>query len=1209
MKLKKLEITGFKSFYDKATIQFPAGISAVVGPNGCGKSNILDALRWVMGEQSLKQLRGKSKEDIIFSGTNGKSQLNMAEVSLTLANDNGTGPEELKDFTEINLTRRLYRSGETAYFLNRQPCRLKDIHNLFLGSGLGSKSYAVIQQGNIGAITEATPEERRYFIEEAAGTTRYKSRKTEALRKVGMTHQNLMRVNDILSEIKRQMASLKRQARKAELYNNYQKRIKILDVHLGILYFDDLSTQIEQADSLIRELKDADIGHSSELKKLDAAVEEIKLKRWQKNQEISERKSEKYENQRTVDRTENDIAHLRSDIERLAREIKELTAAREDLVQKNQDMVSEISEAEEENVQLKSEIADVKENLNLKRQSSDAFNEKLAQLNQELDSQKTHLMNLMTQEAQYKNIYQNAASNKESLQRRLKRADEEEALAQNQIKEFQTRESRARDQLDNLKSQLEELSGQISAGRNVLDQKSSALAQQVKQVQTLELERNTARSKYNTLKKMEDNFEWYRDGVKAIMRAPNDRDDGHSSDLPGISTELSGNVLALMADIIEADSAYEAAIEAILGESLQYIIVKDQGAGIQAIDYLQQHHAGRSGFIPVASVKPIVSDHSNPPPSAGLLLNHISVKTGYENIARVILGDVILTETIEQAIELFNKNGTTQRIVTKNGDVISHQGILVGGSKDKLSGILAKKNEIKELKRQDEIFAQKLEKARIEQHDLESEVQRLEINLQKQIEQKNRITEDEIEAEKALYKTGEDLKNAHRHLEIVQLEQEQLLGEASDIDDEMIKYNTALSKVSAEINTAQNRVAELSEKISAVSAEMEQFNQAVVNLKLKLTALHARLENSNSSLKRLKEFHHDGQTRLDQLSRDITLKQQKEEASGQAVEDHEKKLAQMYGTIERLDDAIDLSETDYQEIDTRLQESDSKISAIKTKQEKTLEKFRMLELEQSQLKLKRENIAIRLEERYQDSYEDLKSGQSENEAVDEITAGLTIEEMETDLTRSKEKIAKIVDVNLGAIKEYEQLKDRFEFLETQRDDLLKAIDDLQTVIKKINKITQQKFTETFEKINEKLKEVFPRLFDGGEAKLVLIEPDKPLESGVELMIHPPGKKLTRLSLLSGGEKALSAIAFIFSIFLIKPASFCLLDEIDAPLDDANVFRFNDLLQIIGENSQIIVITHNKRTMEFADMLFGITMEQKGISKVVSVNFLKPGEAN
>jgi chromosome segregation protein len=1208
MKLKKLEITGFKSFYDKATIKFPPGISAVVGPNGCGKSNILDALRWVMGEQSLKQLRGKSKEDIIFSGTNGKSPLNMAEVSLTLANDNGTGPEELKDFTEINLTRRLYRSGETGYFLNRQPCRLKDIHNIFLGSGLGSKSYAVIQQGNIGAITEATPEERRYFIEEAAGTTRYKSRKIEALRKVEITRQNLFRVNDILSEIKRQMASLKRQARKAELYNNLQKRIKIFDVHLGIHYFDDLSAQIERTDSLIRELKDADIGHSSELKKLDAAVEEIKLKRWQKNQEISERKSKKYETQRIVDRTENDLAHLRTDIQRLALETAELTEAREELVQKNQDMVSEISEVEEDNVRLRSEIERVRDNLNLKRQSSAEISQNLARLNQELDSRKTELMNLMTQEAQYKNIYQTAASSKESLQRRLKRADEEEALAQNQIKAFQAKESRVRERLDALKAEIEELTGQITATRNLLDQKSSALAQQVRVVQTLELERNTAKSKYNTLKKMEDNFEWYRDGVKAIMKAPNDTNDTQGSKIPGISPALADNVLELMADIIEADCAYETAIEAVLGESLQYIIVKDQETGIQAIDYLQHHNAGRSGFIPVASVKPVTSNGASPPPSAGLLLNHITVKAGYEKIAQATLGDVILTETIDEAIALFNQNGAFQRIVTKNGDVISHQGILVGGSKDKLSGILAKKNEIKELKRQDGIFAQKLDKARAEQHDMESEVQRLEIDLQKQIEQKNRINEDEIEAEKALYKAGEDLKNAHRHLEIVQLEQEQLLGEASDIDDEMTKYNAALSKVAADINTAQNLVAQLSEKISTVSSEMEEFNQSVIELKLKLTALHAKLENSDSSLKRLREFHQDGQTRLEQLSREITLKRQKQEASSQAVADHEAKLSQMYGTIERLDEAIDLSEADYQEIDARLQKSDSKISALKTKQEKELEKFRMLELERSQLNLKRENAANRLEERYQSPYTELKDSYLENEAAREVTAEMTIEQMESELSLSKEKVAKIVDVNLGAIKEYEQLKDRFEFLESQRDDLLKAIDDLQKVVKKINKITQQKFTETFDKINEKLTEVFPRLFDGGEAKLVLVEPEKPLESGVELMIHPPGKKLTRLSLLSGGEKALSAIAFIFSIFLIKPASFCLLDEIDAPLDDANVFRFNDLLQIIGENSQIVVITHNKRTMEFADMLFGITMEQRGISKVVSVNFLKKDKA-
>ena len=324
MKLKKLEIIGFKSFYDKAAIEFPPGISAVVGPNGCGKSNIIDALRWVMGEQSVKQLRGKSMEDIIFSGANTRAPLNMAEVSLLVTNDNGDAPEELKEFTEIMLTRRLYRSGESAYFLNKQPCRLKDIHNVFLGSGLGSRSYAVIQQGNIGAITEASPEERRYFIEEAAGVTRYKSRKNETLRKIRITNQNLLRVSDILTEIKRQMGSLKRQARKAEIYNNYQKRIKVLDICLGLHYYDDFKEKIDNTHSLIDEIKDVEVGQTSKLKKLDAAVEAIKLKRQQKTEEITAQKTQKFEAQRNIDRLENDLSHLRNDIDRLAEEAKEL---------------------------------------------------------------------------------------------------------------------------------------------------------------------------------------------------------------------------------------------------------------------------------------------------------------------------------------------------------------------------------------------------------------------------------------------------------------------------------------------------------------------------------------------------------------------------------------------------------------------------------------------------------------------------------------------------------------------------------------------------------------------------------------------------------------------------------------------------------------------------------------------------------------------
>ncbi|MEJ2165002.1 MAG: chromosome segregation protein SMC [Desulfobacterales bacterium] len=680
MKLKKLEITGFKSFYDKSTIEFPPGISAVVGPNGCGKSNVLDAIRWVMGEQSLKQLRGKSKEDIIFSGTNGKPPLNMAEVSLTLANDNGNAPEELKDFTEINLTRRLYRSGETAYFLNRRPCRLKDIHNVFLGSGLGAKSFAVIQQGNIGAITEATPEERRYFIEEAAGTTRYKNRKLEALRKVEITNQNLLRVNDILAEIKRQMASLKRQARKAEIYNTYQKRIRRLDVQLGIHYYDDFTRQIDKTEALIKELKDAEIGHSSELKKLDAAVEEIKLRRWQKNQEIAEQKSEKYDTQRNIDRSENDLAHMRNEIERLNREAAELEAAREDLAQKNEAMLSEISQVEQETDRLKSEIETVRQTLAEQRRNNEQVSEKFSGLNRELESAKALLMELTTREVQYKNIYQNAANNKESLQRRLKRADEEEALAQKDIAETQQRQERLRSRFDLIKQQIAKLNQEVDITRRRLDEKAAALAGQVRAAQTLELERNAAKSQYNTLKKMEDNFEWYRDGVKAVMKARSPQVDDTGSNLTPFSREAAANVLALMADIIEADPAYETAIEAVLGESLQYIVVKDQQTGMQAIDYLRSHSAGRSGFVPISALKPIFGGSSGTPDAARLLLNHIKVKEGFEEAAQALLGDVVLTDSLPEALALFNRNGKFQRIVTKKGEVISHQGILIGGS-------------------------------------------------------------------------------------------------------------------------------------------------------------------------------------------------------------------------------------------------------------------------------------------------------------------------------------------------------------------------------------------------------------------------------------------------------------------------------------------------------------------------------------------------
>ena len=1186
MKLKKLEITGFKSFLDKAAIQFPPGISAVVGPNGCGKSNIIDALRWVMGEQSVKTLRGKSMEDIIFAGASGKPPLNMAEVALTLVNDNGSLPVELRDYSEIMITRRLYRSGESAYLLNKRPCRLKDIHNLFLGSGLGSKSFAVIQQGNIGAITDAGPDERRHFIEEAAGVTRFKQRRIETTRKIEATRRNLHRVVDIVGEIKRQMASLKRQARKAELFKKYQERTRTFDIFIGLHYYDQYTRQLAESSELLQELKDADLSHVSEIKKLDAAVEEIKLQRWQKNQEIAAQKSRKFELQRTLDKTENDLQHTRDDIKRLDGEITALQEASDDLESKNNRMVEEITASENQQQELEKSVADVHREIEEERRASRDTAETSEALKTALDGHRARLTDLVGQEARYRNIHQAAQNNQESLQRRLKKTDEEAALAARSLTNARSAETRAQSRLTETQEILRVLERDIAAVRGQLETKGRKLADHIRQGHAWDLELNQLRSRHASLKKMEDNFEWYRDGVKAIMQrmAPEERS--------------RNGIRGLVADVIAPEPGYEAAVEAALGESLQYVLVEGQRHAREAIDYLHNQSSGRSGFVPLDAFRPIAEAAAKLPPPEASLLKHVRVEENYRPLAEALFRHVTVVEDLPAASERFNRNGVFQTIVTRRGDIVTCQGAFVGGGGDSTAGILAQKQEIRDLAAQIQALAQRIAGAREIQSAMESEVKTLETDLQVLLTEKHQAVEAEIEARQKSVQATEDLKAAQRHHDIVQLEQERLQGEESDIRQEIEGYHKTLGEIAAEIEDAQQKVAATSTELDAVTQQMAVFQQREMDIRLRLTALQAKMENNTNSLRRLREFQSDGLQRFESLKTEIQAKRDRSRDAAQRVVKLNGVLAAHYTELEKLTQELESNEGLYQGIDRQLQQSDDAIAQIQSRREKSNEKLRMLEVDVSQQRMKRDHIAGRLNERYQGGIDvfraELKGRMDED-------FDPTIEEAENELERCRQKLAQINDVNLGAIKEYEQYKTRYDFLCEQQEDLNQAIEDLQAVIRRINKYTQERFLETLSQVNEKLCEVFPKLFDGGSAELVMANPDDPLESGVEFMVHPPGKKVTRMSLLSGGEKALSAIAFIFSIFLIKPTAFCLLDEIDAPLDDANVYRFNDLLKIIGAKSQIIMITHNKNTMEFADTLFGITMEKKGISKVVSVN--------
>ncbi len=1178
-----MDIIGFKSFAEKSVIAFPPGISAIVGPNGCGKSNIVDALRWAMGEMSVKQLRGKSMEDIIFAGANGRPPMNLAEVSLTLSNENGTGPEALKDFTEVMLTRRLYRSGESLYMINKQPCRLKDIHNIFLGSGMGAKSYAVIQQGNIGAITEAGPEERRFFIEEAAGITRYKQRKKETLRKLEITHQNQVRVLDIIAEVETQMKGLDRQAKKAEQYRRCRDQIRMLDLRLSMGRQDRYSEAIRRNEGLLTDLKDADVEYTARLNRLDAAVEEIKLRRSQKNQEISKQRSDKFELQRRIDRAESDIGHRKNEIERLIQEAGNLKHLYGELEAKSRKMDEERAEVDQRNQALNGEIAGGIERLEREEKSSQAVRSRLAELRAEAECRKKRLMEVVGEEAGYRSRHQNVTHNQDRLKRRLRKVDEDEALAAAGMKGLEVRAAELREAAQRCRADAGACETRIREIRQHIDAENRRLADQVRRVQTLEYDRNQVRSQHAALKKMADTFEWYRDGVKTIMKDADPQE-----------------ILGLMADILEPAQAVIPAVEATLGEALQYVLVKDAATGRAAINRLRAQGGGRSGFVPVSDERDAV------PPGIGedrdLLLHHLTVKAGFEAVARGLLNNVVLVDSIGAALEGYRQNGRDATFVTREGDLVSPQGVMIGGSPENLSGILAKKQELKALGDRLTSLNEAIDGARARQEELEARVKGLEKVLFRETEEKNGVIEEEREVEKSLIQATEELKHVARALEVLRMEQAQLLGESDEIDEEMDRCSAALASIVEAVKAARAGVVDIDRDISGISSDAEASEAAIVDIKLKLTARKAVLENGIHTARRLKEFQADGRTRMEHLLKDIEIKERKRRETKSVLAELEAALMGMYDQIRTIEEALKSGEEDYEEIETLLKERGGSISEVQGMREDVVRKIRMIEVEQSQLCIKREAIETRVEERYQHPLAAFRSELGESPAGREMSE----DDMVRELSELRKKLERIGDVHLGAIDEYKALSERHQFLTSQQDDLVKAVDDLHKVIRKINRISQEKFIETFSRINEKLEEVFPRLFSGGSARLILTEPNDPLETGVEFMVHPPGKKLTRLSLLSGGEKALSAIAFVFSIFLIKPASFCIMDEIDAPLDEANVFRFNELLRIIGETSQIIMITHKKKSMEFADTLFGITMEQKGVSRVVSVNF--EGEA-
>lgn len=1197
MRIKQLEIIGFKSFPDKCRIEFPPGISAVVGPNGCGKSNIIDAIKWVMGEQSIRQLRGKSMGDVIFAGSGKRPPVNMAEVSLTLSND-GTAPLDGLDlYTEVMITRRIYRSGESEYLLNRRPCRLKDILNIVLGSGMGSKSCAIVQQGNIGAITDASPEERRTFIEEAAGVSRYKIRKNEAVAKVATAGQNLLRLNDIIEEIKKNMNSLSRQAARARRFQELRDRYRLADALVSVYYHEKYSARLEATRDLARDLKEKDVQHGKKLEQLLASLKELNTMRSRKDLDISQKRSVLSDTQRHIDRLETELSHSKAEETRLFAEIRELESALVRLEDKNRQIIAEIAEESEKLDRQNARIDEISTTIAQENQKSEAVREELNGLNQQCEDAKKHLINLMTRKTRIEDIVAHARSTRATIAQRLKRLEEEDEKSVRTISELTQKRSEATAALEQRITERNDFSEQITRTKTILDGQIVSLAGQVREVTSLQNERNKARSRYTTLKKMDDNHEWYKDGVKALMSQKDALPDN-----PGnLPTKGISGIAEIAGDVIEPEPGFEFAVEAVLGEALHYILIHDAGAGIASINHLKERNAGRSGFIPMS----LAPENTGHPPAATSvphhpLLNHIAIRSGYENPVRALLEHVMVVDDFESAIALWRSNEWVHKIVTRNGDIIAHNGIMIGGSRDKLSGIYEKKRELKDLGLAISDLDAALDTARKTQEGLENTVKQLENDISRFTIEKNDLDRKILDAEKHLYTIEETLKHTAYQHDIIHLEKEKLAGEKTDVEGALTEHDQTLSGLQQETASLETKITDLTSRITAVDHQLKEFDRRQMDLKLELTRLAAERDSTERTLTRLKSFQADGIKQTRRIQEDIDIKHARRNTAAHQVHEMETDLDDRRDRLKSMSHDLKTGEIDLAAIVSRIRELDVAVSDARKNVEDIREKNHQLELEFSRFQLQRDNIINRFLERYAESFDQMVS--IHRETI--LAPDFSIETMEAELADYRKKMDQIGDVNLGAIESFEEEKQRHDFLVQQRDDLVAAMDDLQNVIRKINRVSQQLFLEMFDKINEKFKGLFPKLFPGGEAWLELTAADSPMDTGVELMIHPPGKKVSRLSLLSGGEKALSAIAFIFSLFLINPSSYCLLDEIDAPLDDANIFRFSELLKIIGKDAQIIMITHNKRSMEFSDVLFGVTMGESGVSRIVSVDIEK-----
>jgi len=1199
MRLKRLELQGFKSFLDRTILTFEPGITGVVGPNGCGKSNIVDAIQWVMGEQSAKHLRGDSMTDVIFNGSDTKAPTSMAEVSLVLDRQGVTLSPSFAAFDksdEIAVTRRVYRDGTGEYLINKITCRLKDIHELFMDTGVGKRAYSIIEQGQIDRMINVKPEERRHLFEEVSGITKYKAKRKEAERKLEATRANMLRLQDIILELEKQIRSLKVQATRAKKYKEIKSELETVDLYLlGRNLFQHkqaIESLTQEKTNLVNQRSESD-AQFAEIDSELTTAEVLRIDQEKAYQSLSDRErnlslsAQKLESQINIlEERKNFLSQTleenRREQDQLREEISQLTQQEQTEAQEKESVVQEMNQIGELIQNREREIRVVQEEKQRANHKKDSLTHKKTQSSHRLVTLESQVQNFDAKEQDFLERQQQFEQKVADVSSAIESQKILLQTVEGKIADCSLRATQAEGDVSNLSADVENSSSRLSELEEILYDAREKY--------------HSSKSRLDSLKELQENLEGYSPTAREIL------------------TQLDGTAIQAtpLAEVLKPTKEIEDHLETLLGADMNTLVVSTAEDAKHLANLIMEKNLERVRILAINDLEPQQSPGVFPS-EATALLNHIEVKAGYESIAKWCLGDCYLVPGTDQ---LFSLRGHHKNITLLNqqNKMISHDDCSISsGNMPSRTGVFARRREIDDLvsvaaglnqqvvqleqerenllqhlQSQEKMHSElkdRLSSIHIESVEHRKEKEKLQVELNRLDREIAFLTQEITRSETLRQEVFNQKLEAQGEIERLTQEMQDLGVELQSVEEQLLSFNNALETSSQEINDKKVEHSRLTERVNSVEFQLE--------------TTRSDIDGKSRRLNQLEDTHRSSEVELQNM--DQSIGEVKEQLSSTETEKNQV-LVQLSDTKQAFNETC-----------TRLQELRDKKTELQKSREVVLEQIQELELKISQEQSSFEHLCGISVERYQ--REPVPFDESVQIEIEKLPLfqeqlnlnwALLLENekkslLEEYLKNIREKVSRYGEVNLTAIQEFDDVQKRYDFLMTQKTDLESSINILEEAIKKIDETTTVRFTETFEAVNLKFKEIFPILFNGGKAELSLIQTEIPgQDAGVDILVQPPGKSLKSITLLSGGEKALTAVSLILAIFARKPSPFCLLDEVDAPLDDANVSRFNTVIKKMAEKTQFIMITHNKKTMEIAEALYGVTMERAGISKMTSV---------